>query len=335
MSIEEGCKTAVETCMGVGPNDRVVIVSDESSMSIGRQLRKAALEVTPRVRFFNLDIYGKRPLSRLPDLVEKETRDATVTFWTAASIKGELETVRRPFMTAAITGGRHAHMVDISEKIMKTGMAADYNEVSRFTEALHDILMDTREIKVKNDLGTDFTAIFEEVKWVASKGISQEPGHWINLPSGEIFTAPTSMEGRIVVDGVLGEYFGHKYPHAVLKETPVTVDIAMKQRASAVNVECENSDLLNELQEYLSLHPCSSWVGEVGLGTNIFLKELIDNMLQDEKFPGVHVAFGDPIQTETYAGWSCPEHLDMVLTGCDVWFDGKKIMENSKYIIEI
>ena len=89
MTLEEGCRVAVETCMGVGPNDRVVIVSDGDSMEIGRELRRAALEITPQVRFFNLEIYGDRPLSELPDLVEKETRDATVTFWTARSIKGE------------------------------------------------------------------------------------------------------------------------------------------------------------------------------------------------------------------------------------------------------
>ncbi len=333
MSLEEGCEVAVNICMGVKEHDRVVIVSDESSEKIGLGLRKAALEATPRVRYFKLELYGSRPLNDIPKAVIEAAKDATVTFWTAKSIKGELKTVRQPFIKAALVGGRHAHMVDVTEAIMESGMAANYEEISKFTLDLHDRLKKVKEIRVVNELGTDVTARFETVKWVASSGINHSPGHWINLPSGEVFTAPTEMEGKIVVDGVLGEYIGERFKHKDLLETPLTVDIAMKGRAQAVDMDCENEELLNEVKEYLSLNECSRWVGEFGLGTNLHLTELIDNMLQDEKFPGVHVAFGDPIQSETFAGWTCPEHIDMVLTHCDVWFDGKKIMEDSKYLM--
>ncbi len=333
MSLKDGCETAVNTCMGVTDRDKVVIVSDEFSEKIGLGLRKAALEATPQVRYFKLELYGSRPLDKLPDAIQEAAKEATVTFWTGKSLKGELETVRQPFIKAALVGGRHAHMVDVTEKIMESGMAANYEEIYKFTNSLHERLKKVDEIRVVNELGTDLTARFETVKWVASTGLNHTPGHWINLPSGEVFTAPTEMEGRIVVDGVLGEYIGERYKHADLLKTPLTVDIAMDERAKAVDIQCENEELLAEMEEYLSLHDCSNWVGEFGLGTNLYLKELIDNMLQDEKFPGVHVAFGDPIQSETYAGWTCPEHIDMVLTHCDVWFDGKKIMEDGKYLI--
>ncbi len=334
MSLEKGCQVAVETCMGVHENDSVVILSDEASKKIGMGLRNAALEATPKVRYFNLELYGERPLKEYPKPIKDATKDATVTFWTAGSVKGELETIRQPFIKAALTGGRHAHMVDVTEEIMETGMAADYHEVSRFTESLYDKLKNTKEIRVTNPQGTDLTARFEMVKWAASTGINHVQGHWINLPSGEIFTAPTEIEGKMVVDGVLGEYIGERYHHADLLKTPITLEIGMNEHGKVKNLECDNEELLNELEEYLNLHECSKWVGEFGLGTNMYLKNLIDNMLQDEKFPGVHVAFGDPIQTETYAGWTCPEHLDMVLTHCDVWLDGQKIMEDSEYIVE-
>ncbi len=333
MSLKDGCETAVNTCMGVTAQDKVVIVSDEFSEKIGLGLRKAALEATPQVRYFKLELYGSRPLDKLPDAIQDAAKEATVTFWTGKSLKGELETVRQPFIKAALVGGRHAHMVDITEKIMESGMAANYEEISKFTNSIHERLKKVDEIRVVNELGTDLTARFDNVKWVASTGLNHTPGHWINLPSGEVFTAPTEMEGKIVVDGVLGEYIGERYKHADLLETPLTVDIAMDERAKAVDIQCENEEILAEMEEYLSLHDCSNWVGEFGIGTNLYLKELIDNMLQDEKFPGVHVAFGDPIQSETYAGWTCPEHIDMVLTHCDVWFDGKKIMEDGKYLI--
>lgn len=334
MSLEKGCEIAVKTCMDISEDDDVVIVADEGSEAIGLCLRNKALEITPHVRYFKLEVYGDRPLDHLPNVIKEPVHDATATFWTGKSIKGELETIRKPFLNAALIGGRHAHMVDITKKIMETGMAVDYQEVDRFTKDLHSSIKDINQIRVTNEVGTDFTAKFSGIKWGISTGINETPGHWTNLPSGEIFTAPTEMKGKVVVDGVLGEYFGYNYSHSDLQETPIKIDIETKERPLAVDLSCDDHELLAELEDYLSLHECSSFVGEVGLGTNLFLKELIGNMLQDEKYPGIHVAFGDPITSETYAGWTCPEHLDMVLTNCNVWIDDEKIMEDGKYIVE-
>lgn len=336
MSLEEGCKVAVETCMGITDEDKVVIASDEDSEEIGKCLRKAALEVTPQVRYFKLELYGKRPLSKIPEAIIEAARNATVTFWTGKSIKGELETVRRPFINAALIGGRHAHMVDIDKKIMENGMAADYHEVERVTTEVKNRLEDTKNVRVENELGTKLESYYHNVKWVASTGISRTQGHWINLPSGEVFTSPTDIKGKLVCDGVLGDYLGDMFHHKDLIDTPITVEIGKKdkERSGVLDLKCENEELLNELEEYFALHECSSWVGETGFGTNIFLDSLIDNMLQDEKFPGVHVAFGDPINSETYAGWTCPEHLDFVLTKCNVWFDDEKVMEDGEWMVE-
>ncbi|MFW6038438.1 MAG: hypothetical protein ACOC89_02745, partial [Candidatus Saliniplasma sp.] len=56
MSLEKAAKTAIETCMGVRQGENVVIVSDGRTLNIGKELRKAALDATNGVRFFNLDI---------------------------------------------------------------------------------------------------------------------------------------------------------------------------------------------------------------------------------------------------------------------------------------
>ncbi|MCK5310308.1 MAG: aminopeptidase, partial [Thermoplasmata archaeon] len=76
-------------------------------------------------------------------------------------------------------------------------------------------------------------------------------------------------------------------------------------------------------------------IGEIGLGTNIFLKEIIRNILQDEKFPTVHVAFGDPYHEKTGATWVSDYHIDLLMRRCSVWIDGKQIMEDGQYIPEI
>jgi len=43
----------------------------------------------------------------------------------------------------------------------------------------------------------------------------------------------------------------------------------------------------------------SDRVGEFAIGTNIELKDVIGEILQDEKYPGVHIAFGNPYGAHT------------------------------------
>jgi leucyl aminopeptidase (aminopeptidase T) len=74
-------------------------------------------------------------------------------------------------------------------------------------------------------------------------------------------------------------------------------------------------------------------VGEFAIGTNFGVKELIGNMLQDEKFPSVHLAMGDPADTRNPA-WSSKVHLDGLMLGPTVVADGKiVIMKDGSFTI--
>ncbi|MBS3781174.1 MAG: aminopeptidase [Candidatus Thermoplasmatota archaeon] len=334
MLLEEGAKTAVKTCMGVKPDEDLVILSDDSTLNIGKKLKEAAFEITDHVEFFNLDSYGNRPLSTFPDVIKNEVERADVTFWTAHSYEGELESVRQPFIENALAGGRHGHMVNVTKKVMECGMTVDYNKISEFTNHLAQKAKDVDTIRVKNEQGTDIEVTFSDKRrWVPSDGIYHEPNHWGNLPDGEVYTAPLTMEGKIVVDGLLGDYFPNKFPHSDLVETPLTVMVENNEKPHSTQISCDNDEIEKEVKDYLSKHECSSIVGEFGLGTNIFLENFSNNSLLDEKYPGVHIALGDPLGGDTGADWKCPEHLDMILTKCDVWFDDEMIMENGEYLI--
>lgn len=333
MSLEEGCRMAVETCMGVKPKDRVSIIADGDSKRIGNELKEIALEITPHVRFFNLDIYGRRPLKKFPKIIENAARNSTVTFWTAKSVEGELETIRGPFLRSAVINGRHAHMVNITEEIVNTGLSADYLKVEEFTKDLYNRALKAEEVRIKTEKGTDLKAKVGKYKWVASTGIVRGFGSWHNLPSGEIYTTPERMEGKAVIDGTLGDYFDSIYHYDILEETPVILEIKSDAHGAVLSkLECENEDLKKDLNDYLHQHDCSKRVGELGIGTNIFIKGLINNILQDEKHPGAHIAFGDPNSGMTMAGWSCGQHIDMVIQRSNIWFDDEKIMEEGEFI---
>jgi leucyl aminopeptidase (aminopeptidase T) len=132
----------------------------------------------------------------------------------------------------------------------------------------------------------------------------------------------------MVVDGTLGDFFCAKYGD--LTETPVKIPIK-KSRAEINKIECENKELLKELKNYLKQDENANRVGEFACGTNIFLKEFIGNLLQDEKFPGVHVAFGNPFPEHTGANWHSNGHVDGILRNCTLLLDDNTILTNGVF----
>ena len=60
---------------------------------------------------------------------------------------------------------------------------------------------------------------------------------------------------------------------------------------------------------------------------------VIGNILQDEKIPGVHVAFGHPYSEHTGADWFSKTHIDCVGRDFDIWFDGEQVMKNGKFLV--
>jgi leucyl aminopeptidase (aminopeptidase T) len=152
---------------------------------------------------------------------------------------------------------------------------------------------------------------------------------WGNLPEGEIFTAAFKANGRMVIDE-LGDWFSPKY--GALTETPVTLEVK-DSRADLSSVSCANEQLRKEFIQYLGTDPNSNKLGEFAIGTNIFLERLAGNLLQDEKFPSAHCAFGDPYPQETGADWRSKTHIDGIMLKCSIWVDGQKIMDEGRHLI--
>ncbi len=62
-----------------------------------------------------------------------------------------------------------------------------------------------------------------DYKWFKTSGIIS-PEKWGNLPGGECFTSPGEVNGRFVVDGVVGDWLCARY--GLLEATPLTIEIA-------------------------------------------------------------------------------------------------------------
>ena len=78
-------------------------------------------------------------------------------------------------------------------------------------------------------------------------------------------------------------------------------------------------------------------MGEFAIGTNIGVERVIGNILQDEKFPGVHIAFGDPYGAHTGAPWKSATHIDVVGLRFNIWLGDaageEQIMRDGRFLI--
>ena len=63
------------------------------------------------------------------------------------------------------------------------------------------------------------------------------------------------------------------------------------------------------------------------------LTELIYNLLQDEKFPGVHIAFGSPLPGKTGADWDSKAHVDGVIISPTIKVDDEMLMDKGRFCL--
>lgn len=330
-NLEFGAYQAVEKCMKVKPQERVVIIADRKTDEIAKVIQHAALKITPQIQYFIMEDFGQRPF-KIPNEIMDALKNADVSFYTGDHVAGELELFREPiYDLVAQSRLRHANMLAITREIMEQGMNADYDELKKFTGKVFGALRNSRSIEVYTDLGTELHVKVGKYKWVVCDG-DIRPGNFSNLPDGEVFTSPENIEGKVVIDGILGDYFGEKY--GLISDTPLHIEI---RDCHAINgtLKCSNPDIEKALQAYIfrKNSPNSTRVGEFALGTNLQLEKIIGNLLQDEKFPSVHIAFGDCCPQWTGCPYPCDYHIDGIILKPTVITDGFKLMDSGKYQI--
>ena len=96
----------------------------------------------------------------------------------------------------------------------------------------------------------------------------------------------------------------------------------------------ENAELQREFEAYTHTDENSDRVGEFAIGTNIGVERVIGNILQDEKFPGIHIAFGNPYGEHTGAEWRSSTHIDVVGLRFNIWIEDEPIMKEGKFLID-
>jgi leucyl aminopeptidase (aminopeptidase T) len=324
-----GAKNAVETCLAIRPGEHVALIADEPSRAVAASLSAAMENVHAACTSLLLEDFGPRPIKSAPAPVLEALETADVGILCMNPQPGELAARMTIVKVVERRQIRYAHMVGVTPEIMQQGMRADYRMVDRLSDKLRERMLRAETLTVKTEAGTHFAAHFDRgLDWVKTSGLIS-PRYWSNLPAGEVFTTPATVDGTFVCDATAGDHFNGKYGD--LQRTPLVLEI---KGARLEHVECERKGLEQEFWDYCHTDENSDRVGELAFGTNLGLSEMIGILLQDEKFPGVHIAFGDPYGNQTHADWKSRTHVDVLTRNCDVWIDQDQIIAKGRYQLD-
>jgi leucyl aminopeptidase (aminopeptidase T) len=324
-----GARNAIRVCLNVQPHERVTVITDRECEDIAASLVHEIEEVGAPYNAFVLEDVAQRPLVDLPAAIAADMEQSQVSILAVHVQRNELGS--RMQLTDIVNRRRmrHGHMVNINRQMMLEGMRADFQKVDRLSQKVIDIVRNAKEVRATTMGGSNFvTTLNPNYKWLKTSGLIS-PDKWGNLPGGEVFTTPGNVDGTLVIDGVVGDYLCEKY-HS-LEASPLTLRVKDNR---LVEAHSENKELENDFWKYTHTDANSDRVGEFAIGTNIELKEVIGHILQDEKFPGIHIAFGDPYGAHTGADWKSTTHIDVVATRFNIWVDDRQIMADGKFLIE-
>jgi len=323
-----GAHNAVCVCLRIQPQEKVTLITDQATQEIAASIAAEIEQVGAPYRAWVLEELAPRPLREMPREILEDLESSQVSVFAVQAQTGELTT--RMAMTAVINRRRirHAHMVNINRQIMLEGMRADFEKVDDISRRVIDVVRQARTIRARTDAGTDISAEFNPgYRWVKTSGIITSE-KWGNLPGGEIFTTPQEVNGTFVIDGVVGDYLCAKYGDLVA--APLTIRIARNRLTDA---HSENRELRDDFWRYTHTDGNSDRVGEFAIGTNIEVHDIIGHILQDEKYPGLHIAFGNPYGEHTGADWYSSTHIDVVGRRFDIWAGERQIMRAGEFLL--
>jgi leucyl aminopeptidase (aminopeptidase T) len=304
MTLIEGAKTAVETCMKVKKREVVLIITDPERRNIAEALYAANNEVGAEVMLFQMKPrtrHGEEP----PPIIAAAMKRADVIFAPTTYSISHTQARKK----ASRSGARIASMPGITTDMMSTGgMTADFNKIARTIKRLSKIVRNKKDVHITTEAGTDITFSIAGRKWITDdNGICHKKGSFTNLPAGEIFIAPKegTANGTIVIDGAFQDKL----------DTPARITVKDGMATEIIRA-LKVRNMLDEVGKK------GRNVAEFGIGMNPKSK-IIGNVLEDEKKLGtIHIAFGD---NSTYGGVvKCGVHIDGIILKPTVVLDDKK-----------
>ncbi|RME78417.1 hypothetical protein D6774_01160 [Candidatus Woesearchaeota archaeon] len=308
----QAVKRIVQYC-SIQQNETILIVYDASTRFLAQPLEEA-IKQTNTVLSIDLDNY-KRPLTHLPQQLKEQVLKHDVVL-ALIEKKKDAHTNETAFRSELLKtceehGGRFGSLWGITPHILESAYRVDPQELKAFTQKVFERAQQFKKVQITDDQGTNLHIEFDKnYSWIISDGFIKRRKTRNVMPS-EIYTYPSKVNGVLVITGTYS--FLLNIPGVTvdaLKETPLTWVI---KESRIVDVDCKNTRIEEEVKKLLLQVENADRIGEFGIGTNYGIKELLGNVMHDEKFPGIHIAHGHGYPNLTKAPYTCDVHFDAVL----------------------
>jgi len=313
--LQKAAMTAVKDFLCLTQDETFLVVTDEKMREIGYALYEAGATIASEafiIEMLSRDLNGEEPPDQIASIMRK------VDVVVCPTYRSLTHTDARRI--ASDLGVRVATMPSITLDTLSRCLSADPNRIIETTKSVAEKMKKVQKIRVISKLGTDITLYVKNRRVISSTGVLRNIGDYGNLPSGEVYLAPTEgkSNGVIVFDGSIAGI-------GLLKD-PVTIEVKDGYAKSITGKEEADrfSSMLNKAGSDAFA------IGEFGIGTN-YKAKLTGSILEDEKVLGtIHIAFGNNISMGGKIAVKL--HVDGLVKKPTVYFDNYLVMDNGKLI---
>ena len=308
--MDEGARLILTTSAAVRPGERVLIIADTDTRSIGESFLDAARSLktdpvlatmAPRSRD------GEEPPP--PIGTSMESSDVVVI------VTGRSLTHTHARRQASRAGARIVSIPGPTEEMLRVGgLATDWASIHNLVRRTARRLRTATEVRLTSAGGTDLTLGVGGREWIAEDtGLCSKRGAFTTLPAGELFIAPleNSAEGRIVADLYFGEELVEP-AQATLKEGHATRILGASRAVDMMNRGGREGRTL----------------GRFGFGLNARARANGPHVEAEKALGVASVGFGDNL---LFGGrLHCGVRIESLLSEVTVEVDGKPIVEKGQ-----
>lgn len=302
----------VKDCMGVKPGESVLVVTDTVRKDLGMPIYQAALEAGNDAIYMEMKprkTNGEEPPKMVADAMYDADVIIAMTRVSLTHTDAKIRAVEHGARIATMPFGSGSTEF-VTRIFTQGGMTVDYKRMDRNIHRLADRIHGLKQAHVTADKGTDVVIDFGGREFHEDSGIAHDPGDFTNLPAGELYVAPMSTNGTIVVDVTIGRLGRLKSP-LILEVKDGSVYSIRGERAKEVE------SILGEFG------PQAMTLAEFGIGMNPKAR-ICGLLVEDEKVGNtVHFAMGNN------AGFGGDVdvgiHMDGVVGRPTIYIDGEKL----------
>lgn len=312
LALARGARTLVETCAGVQPGERLLVVTDRGRpFSVAKAIALAGEHAGAIV---TTTIMQPVPTGQEPPAAVRAAMLAADVI--LAPVSGSLfhtDAAR----AAAEAGARLLSVTEVTEELLIDGAClADFEAMAPVAERVRQLLSAANTVHVTAPGGTDLTISLAGREGMKVTGMAREPGVRAGWPDIEAFIAPVegTAQGVIVIDAS-GSNIG-------LVREPIRMEI----RDGRV-IEISGGSQAREIERSLRAtnHEGSFVIAELGIGLNP-AGLVRGHIIEDEGVYGTaHVALGNNLNFTGGENWA-PIHFDYVFRQPTILLDGQPAM---------